>query len=384
MAVVSRFGLEGYGVRRAGSFDGKPAPNYTGPVTRLGACGFGAQRAGSFAGKPLTAWVAANDASSAASADVVSLTPHVPVTLTVNDASSAAVAGQPVLVGSEPLTVNDASSAGSPDVVALTGHAPGVPVVSPNDASSAAAADQVALTYRAPVSLVINDASSAASAESVGLTYRAPVSLPVNDASSGATAGLVLLTAYDPSTYRVVPADASSAASTDVVGLSYNDPTTQVDVFDASGDAAADVVGLTFALGVPLVQNPARTIILTRPRDVTASWDFIEPDELDGLTFDISVDVPPGITVTSVHCSCTVASTNIDAAVDASPSARLYAAPTITTAPMVGTGRTRWYVNQMFGNNPVPGNLYHLHIEAHTSDGRIIAGDGHVWCMAPN
>jgi hypothetical protein len=51
MAAVTRFGLEGYGVRRAGSFSGKPAAGL-GPITRFGLEGYGVRRAGSFSGKP--------------------------------------------------------------------------------------------------------------------------------------------------------------------------------------------------------------------------------------------------------------------------------------------------------------------------------------------
>ena len=50
----TRFGLEGYGVRRAGSFAGKTesAPGRTvGIITRFGLEGYGVRRAGSFAGK---------------------------------------------------------------------------------------------------------------------------------------------------------------------------------------------------------------------------------------------------------------------------------------------------------------------------------------------
>lgn len=52
---VTRFGLEGYGVRRAGSFSGKPlatdGPHPVGIITRFGLEGYGVRRVGSFAGK---------------------------------------------------------------------------------------------------------------------------------------------------------------------------------------------------------------------------------------------------------------------------------------------------------------------------------------------
>lgn len=51
--AATRFGLAGYGVRRTGSFAGKPlfvAPAVT-PRTRFGLAGYGVRRAGSFAGK---------------------------------------------------------------------------------------------------------------------------------------------------------------------------------------------------------------------------------------------------------------------------------------------------------------------------------------------
>lgn len=56
MQPVTRFGLEGYGVRRAGSFSGKPPDTGSGPhpvgvITRFGLEGYGVRRAGSFAGK---------------------------------------------------------------------------------------------------------------------------------------------------------------------------------------------------------------------------------------------------------------------------------------------------------------------------------------------
>lgn len=57
MAAVTRLGLEGYGVRRAGSFGGKtpdvPSMHPVGIITRLGAEGYGVRRvvAGGFAGK---------------------------------------------------------------------------------------------------------------------------------------------------------------------------------------------------------------------------------------------------------------------------------------------------------------------------------------------
>lgn len=59
MAQVTRFGLEGYGVRRAGSFAGKAAsepggPHPVGILTRFGLEGYGVRRAGSFAGKAST------------------------------------------------------------------------------------------------------------------------------------------------------------------------------------------------------------------------------------------------------------------------------------------------------------------------------------------
>lgn len=52
----TRFGLEGYGVRRAGSFAGKTAapeygPHPVGILTRFGIDAYGVRRAGSFAGK---------------------------------------------------------------------------------------------------------------------------------------------------------------------------------------------------------------------------------------------------------------------------------------------------------------------------------------------
>ncbi len=52
---VTRFGLEGYGVRRAGSFAGKTpeggGPHPVGVITRFGLEGYGVRRAGSFAGR---------------------------------------------------------------------------------------------------------------------------------------------------------------------------------------------------------------------------------------------------------------------------------------------------------------------------------------------
>lgn len=49
MAMKTRFGLEGYGVRRAGSFAGKPPaashPHPVGRLTRLGMEGYGVRRA---------------------------------------------------------------------------------------------------------------------------------------------------------------------------------------------------------------------------------------------------------------------------------------------------------------------------------------------------
>jgi hypothetical protein len=51
--AVTRLGLEGYGVRRAGSFAGKAAASShtVGILTRLALDGYGARRASSFAGK---------------------------------------------------------------------------------------------------------------------------------------------------------------------------------------------------------------------------------------------------------------------------------------------------------------------------------------------
>src|SRR4051812_44222211 len=57
MAAKTRFGLEGYGVRRAGSFASKTqtasvgGPHPVGKITRLGFEGYGVKRAGSFSGK---------------------------------------------------------------------------------------------------------------------------------------------------------------------------------------------------------------------------------------------------------------------------------------------------------------------------------------------
>lgn len=56
VAPYTRFGLEGYGVRRAGSFAGKTpgvagGPHPVGIITRLGLEGYGVRRAGSFAGR---------------------------------------------------------------------------------------------------------------------------------------------------------------------------------------------------------------------------------------------------------------------------------------------------------------------------------------------
>ncbi len=55
VSQITRFGLEGYGVRRAGSFAGKQAagtgPHPVGIITRFGLEGYGVRRAGSFAGK---------------------------------------------------------------------------------------------------------------------------------------------------------------------------------------------------------------------------------------------------------------------------------------------------------------------------------------------
>lgn len=53
MAAITRFGLDGYGVRRAGSFAGKTSGSThpVGVLTRLSLDGYGARRAGSFAGK---------------------------------------------------------------------------------------------------------------------------------------------------------------------------------------------------------------------------------------------------------------------------------------------------------------------------------------------
>jgi hypothetical protein len=53
--AVTRFGLEGYGVRPAGSFSGKTvgaiATHPVGVITRLGLDGYGVRRAGTFGGK---------------------------------------------------------------------------------------------------------------------------------------------------------------------------------------------------------------------------------------------------------------------------------------------------------------------------------------------
>ncbi len=56
---VTRFGLEGYGVRRAGSFSGKTPDSGAGPhpvgiLTRFGLEGYGVRRAGDFSGKTST------------------------------------------------------------------------------------------------------------------------------------------------------------------------------------------------------------------------------------------------------------------------------------------------------------------------------------------
>lgn len=56
---VTRFGLEGYGVRRAGSFSGKTpdagsGPHPVGILTRFGLEGYGVRRAGDFSGKTST------------------------------------------------------------------------------------------------------------------------------------------------------------------------------------------------------------------------------------------------------------------------------------------------------------------------------------------
>lgn len=53
MAAKTRLGLEGYGVRRAGSFADKTAATThpVGRLTRFGLEGYGVRRAGSFAGK---------------------------------------------------------------------------------------------------------------------------------------------------------------------------------------------------------------------------------------------------------------------------------------------------------------------------------------------
>lgn len=52
--AYTRFGLEGYGVRRAGSFSGKVLTDYSHPVTRFGLEGYGVRRAGSFANKTVS------------------------------------------------------------------------------------------------------------------------------------------------------------------------------------------------------------------------------------------------------------------------------------------------------------------------------------------
>lgn len=56
MAAVTRFGLEGYGVRRVGSFADKTpgdtgGPHPVGIITRFGLEGYGVRRAGAFDGK---------------------------------------------------------------------------------------------------------------------------------------------------------------------------------------------------------------------------------------------------------------------------------------------------------------------------------------------
>ncbi len=52
MAAKTRFGLEGYGVRPAGSFASKTIQAHpVARITRLGMEGYGVRRAGSFAGK---------------------------------------------------------------------------------------------------------------------------------------------------------------------------------------------------------------------------------------------------------------------------------------------------------------------------------------------
>jgi len=50
--AVTRFGLEGYGVRRAGTFSAKTGATHpVGIITRLALDGYGARRAGTFSGK---------------------------------------------------------------------------------------------------------------------------------------------------------------------------------------------------------------------------------------------------------------------------------------------------------------------------------------------
>lgn len=61
---ITRFGLEGFGVRRAGSFAGKQGfgSHPVGIITRLGPDGYGVRRCGSFAGKtPATPDVTPSD-----------------------------------------------------------------------------------------------------------------------------------------------------------------------------------------------------------------------------------------------------------------------------------------------------------------------------------
>jgi hypothetical protein len=61
---VTRFGLEGYGVRRAGDFSGKTqaptsGPHPVGVITRFALDGYGARRAGDFSNKTATVVVVA-------------------------------------------------------------------------------------------------------------------------------------------------------------------------------------------------------------------------------------------------------------------------------------------------------------------------------------
>jgi len=422
MTAVSRLGLGGYGVRRAGSFAGKvplltvvdasSAPTgdvatlslpATGPKTRLGPAGYGTRRTTSFAGKPyapyltvvsassqptsdvaaLTTHVSAtvSDASSQPATDIVALTPHGPPAATVSDASSQPATDVASLVASTPLVVHDTESDAVTDVATLTPHAPGALVLGINNASSQPTGDVASLTYNIPPSLSVTGVSSATAADAAGLTYHPRLSLPIGDAASSTTGGLSILTAYDPSGSRVVPNDAASDTTGDFALLTFNVASDSADLFDAASDTHGDVVALSTI--PPLSANPARTVTLERPRRFDAQWDDIEPEEDDTFTLELTVDVPEGVTVLSVTWACTVSKIRGGATLDTNPSARIIGLPNVTTGFNPVTGKPTTFTNQRIGNNPVVGNKYLLEATYHTSDGRTISGYGHVWCSQP-